>query len=634
MAQTPALLLTASVWAVAALIIGWLTFTLRKYTRRIETLRETLDATSDGVLVVDSAGKVVVFNRRFAKIWGIPDDVLSLSDDRYDILNYELPQLKDPDQFLARTQAIHRDPGGWSRDLIEFKDGRVIERRAEPLRNVSKVPGRVLSFRDITVRRGMEAALCDERRLFRALMDNLPHHIYFKDIEGRFVRVNRAQAELFGYDTPEMLVGKSDFDLFTSEHAEQAFADERELILGHKAVLSKEEKETWPDGHESWVMTTKLPLLDPDGRTVGTFGISKDITAQKLVEKELHAAKETAEAANRAKSEFLANMSHEIRTPMNGVMGMIELLAECTDEGERREYLRLARSSCEALLTVLNGVLDFSKIEAGRMEMHRAPFALRDSLGDAMQSLALRADEKGLEVAFDVGDDVPDRLVGDSGWLRQIILNLLGNAIKFTEQGETVLEVSLLDSTEETCRLQFEVRDTGIGIPLEKQQMVFEPFSQADGSTIRRFGGTGLGLAISSSLVRMMGGEISLASEAGHGTAVRFTAPFGLDGDNSEATEDTPVALAGVRALIVDDNATNRRIIERRLRFWGIETKTAVDGPQALAMIDTAEKPFQLLLLDCQMPGMDGFEVAEKVHQKVLAGLHRGRHAHLGLPEG
>ena len=616
--QTPTLVAMVVACAITFLTAACLIVARRKHAERIEFLRATLDSVPDGILVVNSGVHVATCNRKFAEMWGIPDDVLKQRDDRI-LLKHVLPQLKAPSEFLARVRLLYRDPEARSEELIELKDGRVIERRTEPHRTGGGNPGRVWSFRDVTASKRIEAALIEERRLFRALMDNLPDHIYFKDLAGRFTRVNQALAELVGYHDPEMLVGKSDFDLFTSEHAGQAHADEQDLIHGRKEVLSMEEKETWPNGHETWVMTTKLPLLDPAGHTIGTFGISKDITHRKLAERDLEAAKESAEAASRAKSEFLANMSHEIRTPMNGVLGMIELLADSTDEGERRDYLRMAKSSCESLLTVINSILDFSKIEAGRLEMHRAPFALRDSVGDAMQSLALHASDRGVELAADVDDNVPDQLVGDDGWLRQIVLNLAGNAIKFTEQGEVVLTVGLVDSTSRACRLRFIVRDTGVGIPLEKQQMVFEPFSQVDGSTSRRYGGTGLGLAISSKLVRLMGGEISLTSEPGRGTTVRFTVPFGLARRGPAVPWSAPVELAGVRALVVDDNATNRQIIERRLRFWGIETWTAADGPQALAMIGAAEKPIQLLLLDCHMPGMDGFQVAERVRESGLA---------------
>jgi two-component system sensor histidine kinase/response regulator len=453
-------------------------------------------------------------------------------------------------------------------------------------------------------------ALSQERELLRTLIDNVPDRIYVKDAASRWVVANRALAELVGAKNPEELLGKTDFDYFPKELATSFLSNEQTIIQSGSPIFNFEERTVDGKGNAMWVSTSKVPLRDKHGKIIGIMGIGRDVTALKV-------AVEAAEAANRAKSQFLANMSHEIRTPMNGIMGMTELVLDTHLDAEQRNYLNVVKLSADSLLSLINDILDYSKIEAGKLEIDAIDFNLGISIGETMKTLSLRAHQKGLELAFEISPDIPDALIGDPGRLRQIIVNLIGNAIKFTDRGEVVLRVETNSRLEDSIELHFTVADTGIGIPAGKLSAIFDAFEQADGSMTRKYGGTGLGLAISSRLVELMGGRIWVDSEPDKGSLFHFTVHFAPQklAARTVVPRD-PQTLRDMRVLIVDDNATNRQILLKMLENWHMNPIAVDSGADAIVALKNGKdlgRFYPLILLDAQMPEMDGFTLADAI---------------------
>jgi len=579
----------------------------------LETL---LDRSPDYIYFKDRESRFLRLSRALADYLGLDDPAAGIgkTDDDFFDAERAAQYRADEQRVMATGQPIlDKEESG------TFPDGRVayLSTTKVPLRNGrGDIIGTFGISRDITERKRVEEEAETERYLLHSLMDSVPDSIYFKDAEGRYLRVNRAKAARSGLSDPAEAIGKTDADVFPAEHARRTLADEAEVIRTGQPLIGKEEYLTWPDGRRTWVSTTKLPLYDRDGRIVGTFGISHDITGQKQAAEQERIAKEAAEAASRAKGDFLANMSHEIRTPLNAIIGMTELVLDTELMTSQREYLKMVLESGESLLSVINDILDFSKIEAGKLSLESSEFELRESLGDALKSLAFRAHRKGLELACEIHPDVPERLIGDVGRLRQILVNLVGNAIKFTETGEVVAEVTCRSQTEAEAELHFSVRDTGIGIPADKLAAIFEAFEQVDTSTTRKFGGTGLGLAICSRLVALMGGKIAVDSTLGRGSTFHFTARFGLA--RGKPLPKLSVVVHGTRVLIVDDNATNRHILEEILRSWDMQPHSVAGARQAVQALRAAYRAgeaFPLVLTDANMPDEDGFSLAEQIRQ-------------------
>jgi len=461
--------------------------------------------------------------------------------------------------------------------------------------------------------------------LFESIVENIPYMIFLKDARDlRFARINAAGERLLGFSREE-LIGRNDYDFFPEDEADFFTRKDRDVLHGRQLVDILEEPIQTRFLGLRVLHTKKIPILDEKGEPRYLLGISEDITERREAERDLQQAKELAEEANRAKTDFCARMSHEIRTPMNGIIGMTELALETELGDEQREYLNVVRDSSESLLNMLNDILDFSKIESGKLQLETAPFSPRTLLERSVKSFAPRAEEKGLRLEHSAGDELPWCVLGDSFRLRQVLVNLLDNAIRFTSFGGIQVRVWVEDVAEKSLSLHFAVADTGIGIPEEKQQVIFESFRQADDSITRRYGGTGLGLAVSSRLVEHLGGRIWVESTEGEGSTFHFTVEVGCQGDVApEAAPTVPRSarvLRELNVLVAEDNPVSRMLVVRRLEREGHRVRAVSTGTAVLTAM--REETFDVILMDLEMPEMGGLEATRRVRR-----LERGGESH------
>jgi two-component system, sensor histidine kinase and response regulator len=587
---------------------------LAKKTVSKDYVQNIIESMNDALFVVNAEGRIETVNRSAGALLGREESGL-IGEPLAAIFKSEEELFESGNLFrLAAEGKIHNHEIHLHRqDGISLP---VILSCAVMKDGAGRTTGVVCTVRDITERKRAEKQLRQAEERYRDLILNLPVGLYRNKPgqDGQFIMANPAMARLFGYDSVDEFLQTNAVTQYVHPEDRQILLekfDREGKVVGHEFQFRKK------DGTIMWGAVTAKVVRDDQGRIAYFDGMIEDVTRRKQAEDEMRRAKETAEAANRAKSEFVANMSHEIRTPMNGILGMTELALGTVLSTEQREYLQMVQSSAESLLDIINDILDFSKIEAGKMDLCPVDFSLRDTLNEAMAALALRAHAKGLELASRVVPGVPDALLGDPIRLRQIITNLIGNAVKFTEKGEVVIQVAVESQSQDRIELHVTVKDTGIGIPADKRELIFRAFEQADSSTTRRFGGTGLGLAICVKLVTLMGGRIWAESEIGKGSTFHFTAvvrparcpiPTVAPVD-PETLQDLPV-------LIVDDNGTNRRILEEILRNWRMKPTCADGGKKALTMMQEARrngKTYPLVLLDACMPEVDGFAVARKI---------------------
>jgi len=631
--------------------------------RRMELI---LDSAEEGIYGLDAERRTTFVNAAAERLLGWSAEEL-VGQVQHDFIHHSRPDgsphsIEDcPVYATLRDGRVHAS----GNDIFWRKDGTgvEVEYTSVPIKEGQRITGAVVTFRDVTERRRSEEALRQSEARFRMLVDTASEGVSTLDSEGRTNYVNQRMADMLGYEPSEM-IGRSLHDFHDDDAAEEGTA----LMQRHRQDLAnvREVRFRRKDGADLWALLSTTPIPGLSRSPGGVLTMATDITDRKRAEAELIRAKESAERAAQVKSEFLANMSHEIRTPMNGIIGMTGLLLDTDLTGEQRDYLEMVDESAESLLRVLNDILDLSRVESGSLELDPQPFPLRETLVDTLNTLGLRARQKGLGLSFRVRPEVPNGVIGDAGRIRQVLVNLVGNAIKFTDAGEVSVNVGREAGEGGEMMLHVTVQDDGIGIAPERQAAVFDRFTQADSSTTRRFGGSGLGLAISSQLVGLMGGRIWVESEPGRGSAFHFTARLdlgpagaslarddvgaapraipraGAGASRSEwvtgthnrrpamdrsvrtpegADTDETARPGGLHVLVAEDNPVNQRLALALLRKSGHRVTLAENG---LAAVEAFERePFDLVLMDLQMPVLGGLDATARIRQsEQLSGGH------------
>jgi PAS domain S-box-containing protein len=573
--------------------------------------RQLVEAADDVIYRTDAGGRFTYLNPAAAEVLGYADGEL-LGRDFLDIVR---PDYRDQARRYYQDQREQRIPNTYCEFPMLARSGEEVwvGQHVHLVTEDGRFAGLQALARNITERKLAQQAIEREREQLRQIVTHAPVAMAMLDREGRHIAHSTRWLRYLGVDDPSV-VGRTLAEVWPAMPEKYAGVFAR--ALAGEVVAEPEDSLEREDGTRVYVRWTVHPWREPQGTVAGAVLVAQSIDV-------LVRARQAALEASRLKSDFVANMSHEIRTPMNGVIGMTRLLLDTGLTAEQRQYAEVIDTSGQALLEIINDILDFSKIEAGRVELEVVDFDLRRAVREVLGSFAEAAQAKGLELLCLIRHDVPNALRGDPGRLRQVITNLVGNAVKFTDEGEVVLRVTLEEPAEGAAVVRFEVRDTGIGIDPEIRPRLFQSFVQADGSTSRRYGGTGLGLAISKRLVSLMGGEIDVESRPGRGSTFWFTIRFERQPPAAAPPLPPPAArLAGRRVLVVDDNATNRQILKQQLSYWGLRVTAVESGGKALASLRTtaASSPgYDLAILDMKMPGMDGLSLARTI--KAESGL-------------
>jgi PAS domain S-box-containing protein len=587
--------------------------------RNSEAFYQTLvDTLPQNIFRKDTQGRFSFANKKFCHSVGKPlNEILGQSD--FDFFPQELASKYQRDDQRVMTTLENLDT---IEAHVNHEGNKLYVHVIKTALYDSQ--GRVVGiqgiFWDVTQARMNEQALAYERDLLRGLLDNIPDRIYFKDVNSRFIRCSASMALRLGLKNPEEIVGKTDFDFHPQEQAREFYADEQRIIITGVPMIAKLERQTDIGGAEIWASVTKVPIFNQHGQVTGLIGISRDVSQLKQAEFALQQARDAALETARIKTQFLANMSHEIRTPMNAIVGMTGLLLDTRLNQEQREFVNTLRDSTETLLGIINEILDFSKIEAGKLTLEIIDFELRDAVESTVEMLAEHAQKKGLELGCRIAHDVPSLVRGDPGRVRQVLANLLTNAVKFTEKGEVVLRVDKVAEDAGDVTLSFTVRDTGIGIAPEALTHIFRPFTQADGSTTRRYGGTGLGLSISKQLVELMKGDIGVTSEPFKGSTFWFRLPLQKQPQaivQETAFDLSAERLARLKVLVVDDSATQREILRHQLSRLKLAEIVEATGSEALAMLRAATaagQPFGLVVLDLELGDVDALWLAQAIN--------------------
>ena len=586
-----------------------------------EKYRDLVERANDGIIIVQD-GLLKYVNLCLAEMSGYTVEELTDTPFTNYVDSDELPKLVD---FYERRMAGERGVIPVYETRLRHRDGSRIEVEL----NAGTIayqgrPADLVFVRDITERKQAEREIEERRQYLEVVLEAAPDAIITLDAQYQVVEWNSGAEKLFGYIRDEV-IGRNLDPLVTNPDTVEEAVGFTQTVMNGEDLLPVEAVRYRKDGSPVDVILAGSPIL-VGSEPVGAVAVYTDITERKRVEEEGRKAKEAAEAAAQAKSEFLANMSHEIRTPLNAVIGMTGLLLDTELTAEQLDFVETVRTSGETLLTIINDILDFSKIEAGKLGLEQQPFDLRECIEVSLDLVTSRATEKGLNLAYLIEDNTPGTLVGDVTRLRQILVNLLSNAVKFTNSGEVVVSVTsrplpllssppLAGGTEGAYEVHFTVRDTGIGIPQDSIERLFQSFSQVDVSTTRRYGGTGLGLAISKRLAEMMGGTMWVESEVGKGSTFHFTVVAeAAAGRESECSCSPEPQLAGKRILIVDDNETNQQILTRQTESWGMLPRAAGSGSEALDWVRRGD-PFDVAILDMQMPEMDGLTLAAEIRK-------------------